>query len=91
MCSQKEEAMRKLNAAGVVSTKQAFQLKQSSSSQRSAALAAFEQKEGVDVNAGAISRNQLKQSASYKALQPKSGDSTQRRDAMKALEAQLQG
>jgi hypothetical protein len=59
--SQREEAMRKLNAAGVVPTKQAFSCKTSQSSQRTAALEAFQHKDGVDVSAGKLWRrhNQL--------------------------------
>ena len=58
--------MRRLNAAGVVPTKQAYSCKQSSGSQRSAAMSAFQQKDGVDVSAGGVSRTQLKPISSYK-------------------------
>jgi len=88
--SQREEAMRRLNAAGVVPTKQAYSCKQSSDSQRTAAMQAFQEKGGVDVSAGAISRNKLKPVSTYKAPAPQSG-ATQRQAAMQALQANLRG
>jgi hypothetical protein len=43
----KEEAMRKLNGKGVVSTKEAFQTKSKSGTQHNAAMAAFSQIDGA--------------------------------------------
>ena len=45
--SMKEEAMRKLNGKGVVSTKEAFQTKSKSGTQHNAAMAAFSQIDGA--------------------------------------------
>jgi len=45
--SMKEEAMRKLNGKGVVSTKEAFQTRSKTGTQHNAAMAAFSQMEGA--------------------------------------------
>ena len=47
MGSMKEEAMRKLNGKGVVSTKEAFQTRSKTGTQHNAAMAAFSQMEGA--------------------------------------------
>lgn len=60
--SVRQEAMRKLNAKGVVSTKQAFGVKSSVGSQHSAALAAFEA-QGKDVKVGFAHKSSLGGSA----------------------------
>jgi len=58
--SMKEEAMRRLNGKGVVSTKEAFQTKSSSSSQHGAALKAFQNLDGVDVSQGGPKKSELR-------------------------------
>ena len=60
MGSMKEEAMRKLNGKGVVSTKEAFQTKSARSSQHSAAMAAFAGLDGVDVSQGGPKKSDLR-------------------------------
>ena len=47
MGSMKEEAMRKLNGKGVVSTKEAFQTRSKTGTQHNAAMAAFSQMDGA--------------------------------------------
>ena len=52
--SMKEEAMRKLNGKGVVSTKEAFQTKSKSGTQHNAAMAAFSQIDGAHSTAQSV-------------------------------------
>lgn len=61
--SMKEEAMRRLNGKGVVSTKEAFQTKSSSNSQHNAALKAFQNLDGVDVSQGGPKKSELRKAS----------------------------
>jgi len=91
--SMKEEAMRKLNGKGVVSTKEAFQTKSKSGTQHNAAMAAFSQIDGTDMTTGGPKKSQLRGSSSGKPMQSnkglaKDGSQTQRAAAMAAFQTQ---
>lgn len=86
--TMREEAMRKLNAKGVVSSKQAFGVKSSQGSQHSSAMAAFS---AQGVTTGAVSKASL-----YKApvvfgakTQPKKVEGSQAAEARAALLAKM--
>lgn len=92
--SMKEEAMRKLNGKGVVSTKEAFQTKSKSGTQHNAAMAAFSQIDGTDMTTGGPKKSQLRSGpASGKPMTlnkgvGKDGSQTQRAAAMAAFQTQ---
>lgn len=92
--SMKEEAMRKLNGKGVVSTKEAFQTRSKTGTQHNAAMAAFSQMDGTDMTTGGPKKSQLRSGpAPGKPMTQnkgvtKDGAQTQRAAAMAAFQSQ---
>jgi hypothetical protein len=89
--SQRQEAMRKLNAKGVVPTKQAYGLKSSSGSQHSAAMAAFEA-QGKDVKVGFAHKSNLTARVPGRpSAGPVHNEGSQASSARAAILAKMQG
>lgn len=92
--SMKEEAMRKLNGKGVVSTKEAFQTRSKTGTQHNSAMAAFTQMDGTDMTTGGPKKSQLRSGpAPGKPMTQnkgvaKDGSQTQRAAALAAFQSQ---
>lgn len=87
--SQRQEAMRKLNAKGVVPTKQAFSVNAKKGSQMSEAMSAFKQMDyDVAIGGGPKKSDLQARPAAYKPVAKKS-DNSQRAAAMAALQGKF--
>jgi len=88
--SQRQEALRKLNAKGVVPTRQAFGTASKKGSQHSEAMSKFQNMDGVDAKVGLPKKSDFSRTVSMPAAAARrQGDGSQRAAALAALKERM--